>query len=145
MVVAWPANKPDPLAAVAHAIRILAEHGGQDGAVVGEALQTWLAGNQSLEAALGGGGGMRSARRRAQRAAMLHELRARYYPTLKGRTLVHDVAVDGGRYEAGAWLRHRKSLHRPDGRDGLFFDVLWCCDEFPSEASLRIIFNGVVG
>jgi hypothetical protein len=139
-------SQPSPIMEdIRVAIAVLAASDSAAASRVAEALDAWRARNQSFEEALGVCAGWRSGWRRAQRDQALHWLAAQYYPTLKGRELSRAVARDGTRYErSSAWARDRKVGYRPDGRSGAIWAVLQY-GKFPSESSLRIIFNGLAG
>jgi hypothetical protein len=112
------------MAAIGRAVRILAESGDPEAALVAEALDAWRRSRTiSLEAALGGANGLRAAEYQRNRDRALAAL-AQLFPGLSGRPLEKEVRRVVGEYEITRWAADDAARHRPDGLDGLCFDLL---------------------
>jgi hypothetical protein len=114
----------DPMADLAAAGRLLARSGDAAALRVATALEEWRSSAEiTLEEALGRAPGWRAAwrLRRRDEAALRMALQ---FPNLSDRALAVRVTKVVSRYETSAWRRDRVSGHRPDGVNGLAFDIL---------------------
>jgi hypothetical protein len=128
----------DPMSAIGRAVQILAENGDPDATWVGEALDRWRRSRTILfEEALGYAPGLRAAEYQRNRDRALAAL-AQLFPGLSGRPLEKKVRRVVEEYEASRWAADDAARHRPDGRDGLCFDVL-CNGALPCADHLRAL------
>jgi hypothetical protein len=112
------------MADLAHAIATLAATGAPEDARVAEALDRWRRSRTiTFEEALGYAPGIRGATMQRTRDAALAAL-ARLFPGLSGRPLEKKVRLAVEEYEITRWAADDAARHRPDGRDGLCFDLL---------------------
>jgi hypothetical protein len=114
----------DPMADIAAAVRLLAQSGDAGALRVAAALEAWRSSAEiTLEEALGRAPGWRAGwrLRRRDEAALRMALQ---FPNLSDRALAVKVDDVVNRYETSAWRRDRVSGHRPDGVNGLAFDIL---------------------
>jgi hypothetical protein len=88
------------------------------------AIDAWLSGGGDFAEALGLAPGWHAALRQRGRDAALRELATRYFPGLCGRRLARELVAAGLDYETRGWPRDRDDGRRPDGADGLLYDVL---------------------
>jgi hypothetical protein len=115
---------PDPMTAIGRAVQILAESGEPEAALVAEALDRWRRSRTILmETALGYAPGLRVVEYQRNRDRALAAL-ARLFPGLSGRPLEKKVRLLVEEYVSTRWPADDAARHRPDGRDGLCFDVL---------------------
>lgn len=104
------------------AARVLLELNHPAGARLARGLDRACRG-EALETALGLHGGWRHNDRVRRRNAALAVL-VGYFPGKQGRALAAAIDTAVRRYGATAWERDRIAQRRPDGRDGLVFDLL---------------------
>jgi hypothetical protein len=110
--------------AIGRAVRILAESGDPEAVLVAEALDRWRRSRTiTFEEALGYAPGIRGATMQRTRDSALSEL-TRLFPGLSGRALERRVREVVEEYEATRWAADDAARHRPDGSDGLYFDLL---------------------
>jgi hypothetical protein len=113
-----------PMEDIGVAIAVLAASDNAAAARVGEALDAWRRSRIILfEEALGYAPGIRGATMQRTRDNALGEL-ARLFPGLSGRPLEKEVRRVVEEYELTRWAADDAARHRPDGRDGLCFDIL---------------------
>jgi hypothetical protein len=91
---------------------------------VAQAIDAWLNQGGDFASALGMATNWHSALRLRQRDAALRELALVHFASLRGDPRARAMVAAAADYEARRWPRDRASWRRPDGRDGLFFDVL---------------------
>jgi hypothetical protein len=84
--------------------------------------------------------GWHSAMRQRQRDAALEELARAHFASLRGDPRARAMVAAATDYEARRWPRDRAAGRRPDGRDGLFFDVL-SVGRMPGREMLRKCFG----
>jgi hypothetical protein len=114
----------DPIAAIGRAIVVLAQTGDPDVVWLAEGLMQWCRSRTILfEEALGYAPGIRGATMQRTRDNALGEL-ARLFPGLSGRPLEKKVRLLVEEYASTRWPADDAARHRPDGRDGLCFDLL---------------------
>jgi hypothetical protein len=127
-----------PLEDVAALIRAGAESGDPAAVRAAEALDRWRrARTITLEEALGGANGLRAAEYQRNRDRALAAL-AQLFPSLSGRPLEKRVRRVVEEYEATRWAADDAARHRPDGPDGLCFDLL-CNGALPCAGHLRAL------
>jgi hypothetical protein len=126
---------PDPITALRRARDLLAEQGDADVVPVVWAIDGWIARGGDFAAALGMAPGWHSAARIRQRDAALRKLAAQYAP-LRGRRLAAALVADAKRYETTRWPGDCADQRRPDGLQGLFYDLL-SHGPMPAEETLR--------
>ena len=128
-------SAPTPIAALRAVRDLVIDH--QDAALIpiAWAIDDWLANGGDFAAALGLAPGWHSALRQRQRDATLRDL-AQYFPGLCGRALAKAIATAASDYETRRWSRDRTARRRPDGKDGLLFDLL-TMGRMPTEETLR--------
>jgi hypothetical protein len=102
---------------------------------VAVAIDNWLMTGGDFATALGLAPGWHSALRQWQRDATVGEL-ARHFSGICGRPLARAMTAAAADYETRRWPRDRATRRRPDGMDGLFFDLL-SMGGIPSEHTLR--------
>jgi hypothetical protein len=100
------------------------------------AIDAWLSGGGDFAEALGLAPGWHSALRQRQRDEALRELATRHFPGLCGRPGARAMVAAATDYETRRWPRDRAAGRRPDGADGLLFDVL-TLGRIPAEEMLR--------
>jgi hypothetical protein len=116
---------PSPMEDIAALIRAGAESGEPAAVRAAEALDRWRRSRTMLfEEALGYALGLRAAEYQRIRDGALGEL-ARLFPKLSGRPLEKQVRRVVEDYEATRWAADDAARHRPDGVDGLCFDLLF--------------------
>jgi hypothetical protein len=115
---------PDPMTAIARAVQILARDGSPEAVAVAAALEAWRRSRTILfEEALGYAPGIRGSTMQRTRDRAIGEL-ARCFSPLAGRALERRVRRVVEEYEATRWIADDAARHRPDGLDGLCFDLL---------------------
>jgi hypothetical protein len=132
----------DPMADLAAAMRLLAQSGDAAALRFAAALDAWRSSTTlSLEEALGRAPGWRAAWRLRRRDEAFRRLGLQF-PNLSDRALAVKVIKAVNRYgRSAAWRRDRDSGHRPDGIDGLCFDVLITHGPLPGIELLRKVFG----
>lgn len=126
---------PAPIAALRAVRNLLIDQPDAALLPVAWAIDDWLASGGDFAVALGLAPGWHSALRQRQRDAALREL-TRYFPDLCGRRLAKAITDAASDYETRRWPRDRTDRRRPDGKDGLFFDLL-TLGRMPTEETLR--------
>jgi hypothetical protein len=108
-----------PMAAIGAAVRILAENGGPEAALVAEALVKWSRlRNASLEEAAGWASNVPAVSMQRARDEALRRL-ARRFPGRSGRGLAETVHKTVRGYETTRWwTADHAANHRPDGLSG---------------------------
>ncbi len=102
---------------------------------IAAAIDDWLASGGDFALALGLAPGWHAALRQRHRDATLRSL-VLYFPGLCGRGLAKAMAIAAADYESRRWPRDRADRRRPDGKDGLLFDLLMM-GHMPAEETLR--------
>jgi hypothetical protein len=133
---------PDPLTRLGRVIALLARSGDPDAIWAAEALVGWRDGSESFEEVLGGAPGLRAAWHRRQWDRALGALAQRFPAARSARALAAEVHPAVSRYEAGPWLRDKAAGRRPDGINGLCYDLL-SHGELPGEDRLRRLLKSV--
>jgi hypothetical protein len=128
-------STPAPITALRAVRDLLIDH--QDATLlpVAWAIDDWLANGGDFALSLGLAPGWHSALRQRQRDAALRDLTG-YFPDLCGRRLAKALADAASDYEGRRWPRDRADRRRPDGMDGLIYDVL-TLGRMPTEETLR--------
>jgi hypothetical protein len=127
---------PDPIVAVRAARDLLLLHGDAAVLAVARALDEWMARGGDFARALGLAGGWHSALVQRERDKALRELADRYFPALTGRALAHALGAAGHEYESRQFPKHYAARFRPDGRNGLLYDVA-LLGGMPCEETIR--------
>jgi predicted TIM-barrel enzyme len=131
-----PRDRSDPASDIAAAILILAQSGHAGGIRVAEALAACRTG-QGLMEALGAAPGYWQAHRLRKRDNAFRDL-AMQLPSQKTRPLAVAALDVVTRYRASAaWECDQRAGHRPDGRNGLAFDILTSGAPLPDVEHLR--------
>lgn len=113
-----------PIDALRRASAVLLDSADPPAWRVAEAIDLWLAEGGDFATALGMAPGWHSALRLRERDAALRELAMVHFAALRGDPRAKAMVAAAADYEAWRWPSDRASRRRPDGRDGLFFDVL---------------------
>lgn len=129
-------TRAGPLAALVTARNVLLAANDPTVWPVAAAIDTWLASGGCFAQALDLAPDWHEARRQRQRHAALQELAARHFVPLRGRARARAIVKAGTTYATSRWERDRKQGHRPDGMEGLFYDVLRT-GPIPTEETLR--------
>ena len=133
-----------PIDAVNRAAVILAETGDPAAAFVAEALSLWLRDGGpelGIDQALGFAPGWRAAQARQRREQAIRDL-ARQWPTLGGRAAARAMVAHAATYESrGGWKRDCRLGHRPDGINGIIFDLLHLGPMLGEESIRKILTN----
>jgi len=122
---------------------ILAESGDPQVVFVVEGLQWWLQNDgMTFDVALGLTGAWRAEDRRRRRDRLIQRLALAHFGDSKGRARALAIAKAARRYRGTSWPRDRHAGRRPDGLNGVIFEVL-SLGPFPSEPTLRRILVGL--
>ena len=129
-------RQPDPMAAIGRAVRIIAESGDPEAALVAEALDRWRRSRSaSFEEAAGWASNLRATAMQRNRDAALQRL-GRQLQGRSGHTVARAVHRTVRGYETTRWTADHAAHHRPDGPDGDCYDVLFN-GELPGIEHLR--------
>ena len=131
------------IAAIAWASTYLAETGMPEGLFVADALILWLRDGGpelNLEQALGLAPGWRARACRYRREALIRDL-AGHWPGLRGRAAARAIVARVLAYETqGRWKRDRSSK-RPDGLEGIIFELLHLGPMLGEESVRKILLS----